>query len=309
MESSGYMRAFKPVVAVWRACSRVYVQFYRAWDPSSSMIQAFASLFFLTHAKLNYLLWEVFQWREGVNDERNAKSTEFFYIDPTVSFNSTKYAMLITFSVVVAVFVFLPPLLILVVYPTSLYRKISHCISRKWRLRMKTYVEIFHGCFKDGTNGTRDYRSSSGLVLLFFGVLFQLLSGISGALAHKYDAIVVFYVGIAFFSFMTFLCALLQPYKEKGTNDLTIRLLVIANLTFAIAAGVYNNQESEIFKFTMFALLLIPHLVLWGYVAWKLVKILCISGCKYADKFETERLLQRTGVHENSSTTNNPTLE
>ena len=73
---------------------------------------------------------------------------------------------------------------------------------------------------------------------------------------------------------MTFLCALLQPYKEKGTNDLTIGLLVIANLTLAIAAGVYNNQESEIFKFIMFALLLIPHLVLWGYVAWKLVNII-----------------------------------
>ena len=46
-----------------------------------------------------------------------------------------------TFSVAVAVFVFLPPLLILVVYPTSLYRKISHWISPKWRLRIKTYVE------------------------------------------------------------------------------------------------------------------------------------------------------------------------
>ena len=42
--------------------------FYRAWDPRSSMIQAFASLFFLSYAKLIYLIWVVFQWSECISN-------------------------------------------------------------------------------------------------------------------------------------------------------------------------------------------------------------------------------------------------
>ena len=46
---------FKPIVALWKVFRRPYVQVYRAWDPKSSMIQAFASLFFLSYAKLTFL--------------------------------------------------------------------------------------------------------------------------------------------------------------------------------------------------------------------------------------------------------------
>ena len=47
-----HMQNFKPL---WRLCRICYVGFYRAWDPRSSMIQAFASLFFLSYAKLTFL--------------------------------------------------------------------------------------------------------------------------------------------------------------------------------------------------------------------------------------------------------------
>ena len=131
------------------------------------MIQAFASLFYLSHAKLTYVIWEAFVWMKYVSDTEESKKT-ILYIDPNVPYHSTKHAFLIAFSLAVAVFVFLPPLLILVVYPTSLYRKISHWISPKWRLRIKTYVEICQSCFKDGTNGTPDYRSFAGLNVFFW---------------------------------------------------------------------------------------------------------------------------------------------
>ena len=39
---------FRPVVALWRPFHRVCVKFYRSWDSSSTMIQAFSSLFFLS---------------------------------------------------------------------------------------------------------------------------------------------------------------------------------------------------------------------------------------------------------------------
>ena len=53
-----HSKNFKPIVALWRLSSRLFVRFYRAWDPRSAMIQAFASLFFLSYAKLTYLIWD-----------------------------------------------------------------------------------------------------------------------------------------------------------------------------------------------------------------------------------------------------------
>ena len=39
-------RNFKPIVILWRALYRIFVQFYTTWEPNASMIQAFSSLFF-----------------------------------------------------------------------------------------------------------------------------------------------------------------------------------------------------------------------------------------------------------------------
>ena len=166
-----HTRNCRPVVMLWGVLSRVFVQFYRAWNPRSSMIQAFASLFFLSYAKLTYLIMEAFVWSYYESDMGLPGSKYLFYTDPNVPYKSTKHTVLMICSVTVAIFGFLPPLLILLVYPTKLYRQISSHISPKWRIRIKTYSELQHGSF----NGTRDYRFLSMLVLLLFGFLPQLL--------------------------------------------------------------------------------------------------------------------------------------
>ena len=138
-----HAKNFKPVLVLWKVFGRLYVCCYRTWDPRSSLIQAFASLFFLSYAKVIYLIWETFTWTEDLGIQGIGSET-VLYIDPNVPYLSTKHIFLMAFSLAVAVFIFLPPLLVLVVYPTSLYRKISHWISPKWRLRIsKLTLKLF----------------------------------------------------------------------------------------------------------------------------------------------------------------------
>ena len=278
-----HIKNFKPVVALWRLCRRCYVGFYRAWDPRSSMIQAFASLFFLSYAKLSSVIWQPFAW-SSISSSNDYAATTVLYIDPNVPYGSNKHVLLMTFSVAVAVFVFLPPVLILVVYPTSLYRKISHWISPKWRLRIKTYVETFNGSFKDGTNGTRDYRSLSGLLLLLLSVfppLFhRMISTIfpsSENLTNNFTtsslmAIVICTVAL--------LCILIHPYKDSLTNRLTAGLMVVSTLMFANLASIYDTRGSDAVKLIVLLLLLIPHCVLWSYIIWRFVKFTAIYCCQ-----------------------------
>ena len=271
-----HSRNFKPVVILWRLFRRGYVQFYRAWDPSSSMIQAFASLFFLSYARASYLIWETFTWSVDLNNKDDRKITAL-YFDPNVPYWSTKHLLLVVFSMAVGVFVFLPPLLILVVYPTSLYRKISHWISPKWRLRIKTYVEAFHGCLKDGTNGTRDYRAFSGLYIFVAGVVPQLLVGTIAIVmpSSLNNFLAPSYIVAIYYSLIAFIWIWLQPYKRGIHNTVTAGILSNTALICAFAESVYNTQqeESKAVKIIIAIPLLVLHFVLWGYVMWKVMKI------------------------------------
>ena len=196
-----HTKNYKVFIFMWKKISRLYVVCYRAWDPRSSMIQAFASLFFLSYARLNYLVLGTFIWSKYTNDKSSTRRI-LLYSDPNTAYLSIKHVIMMIFSVAMAVFFFLPPLLILVVYPTSLYRKISHWISPKWKLRIKTYVEIFQGSFKDGTDGMRDYRCLSGWFILFMGVFPLLLFGVVTELSYSIDialcTVATFYIILSF---------------------------------------------------------------------------------------------------------------
>ena len=280
-----HTKNFRPIVALWRWFSRIYVNFYRAWNPRSYMIQAFASLLFLSYAKLNYPVIETFMWSKDLN-QYGKENRNILYIDPNVPFLSSTHILLMTLSAAVVVFIFFPPLLILVVYPTSLYRKISHWISPKWRLRIKTYVEIFHGHLKDGSNGTRDYRSLPGWLLLLLGSLPLPLSILEIIIK---DSFIVQFVALAFF------CILLQPYKDKLPNILTAGLFVLLGLMTLGLAGTHGSRNREIAEVIVAILMLVPHSVLWGYVGWRMIKTisphLCYWKCPTRASGETQRLL------------------
>ena len=197
----------------------------------------------------------------------------------------------------VAVLGFGPPLLILLVYPKSLYRKICDRISPVWRIRIQVYVECFNKSVKDGTNGTRDYRSFSGWLLLLFGFFPQVIFILAIATLPTNNITNGYYIIALYFAILAFLCTLLQPYKENVSNALTSGILLIASMLLAVAVDIFDNQQREAVKVIMTVLLLIPHCVFWGYIAYRLantaVKRCC--SCSSATKYgESKRLLSIT---------------
>ena len=78
--------------------------------------------------------------------------------------------------IVIVMFILLPPL-VLVLYPIRLFRKSLHLFGfQRWDI-LHHIMDIFQGCFKDETEGTRDYKSFTALFLLLgvgFGWLFSI---------------------------------------------------------------------------------------------------------------------------------------
>ena len=195
------------------------------------------------------------------------------YIDTTVPYFSTKHIILILFSVLIAIIFYFPPLFLLIVYPSSLYRKISDRIKAKWRIAINTYyVETFQSCYKDGLNGTRDYRAISGYSLALFGFLPVLTYAvIMKVLPQAFTTTYMpQYISIVFFTTMTVLCALLQPYKQRIANASAVAVPAIITALFALSTGLNNRPGSDMVRVMMLILAFAPHCTLGYYVVRKM---------------------------------------
>ena len=220
------------------------MQLYRTWAPNTSIIQAFSSLFFLSYAKLDYIMWQPYKCTTVWNTKDQLMS-RLVYIDPTVAFMSKKHICIVLFSLFVGIFLYFTPLFLLILYPTSLYRKVSHkIIKAKWRITIKTYVETFQGCYKDGTDGTLDYRAICGyqLVVVPFVLALQIVS--SSVLPAAFIAV----ISIALFYRFHFLCSLLQLYKSRIANVSAVALLAIMTTLFALHHSLEAPRGSDIIR-------------------------------------------------------------
>ena len=262
------------------------MRFYRAWDGRSAMIQAFASLFFLSYAKLSYLICGAFAWNKDRTPDGH-ETTYILYLDPNVPYHSTKHTLLMISAATVEIFFILPPLLILLVYPTSLYRKISDRISPVWRIRIQTYAEILYSSVKDGTTATKDYRLLSTLFLFVFGLLPQFVPTTAYYIVEK-NVTNSLYISATLFGAVAFLCTVLQPYKVA--NGTITGLLIVLSLMFGLSAGLYENPHKSHFASSgLIILLAVPHSVFWCYIVWRLIKKRAVCSCTKPQRCDAER--------------------
>ena len=269
----------KPVVSLWRLIHRPFVMFRKTWDPNASMIQAFTTLFFLSYAKFIGLMYEALIISVVVN-EKDEVVSRVSYTDPTVSFFGHKQWYLIFLSVLILVVIVLPPLLVLIVFPTHLFQTISRWLKPRWIVSMQTFVDPFHGCYKDGANGTRDYRAVSGYLLAILTFLPALKITISAL--GKRNQFLMFMTFIIIFNAFSVACALLRPYKHRTANISGVLLPAIGS---SALAAVYQHWISvhsmaTIAGLVWVFLLNLPHCVFYGYIVYRLGKLLKQYCCK-----------------------------
>ena len=80
-----HARGVTPIVVLCRPFHRVYVCIYRTWEPNASIIQAFSSLFFLSYAKLNFLIMVAFVSSPVFTTDGDIER-HMVFIDPTIPF-------------------------------------------------------------------------------------------------------------------------------------------------------------------------------------------------------------------------------
>ena len=271
---------FRPVVWLWKPFHRCFVYFRRKWDSKASIINAFTTFLLLSFSKIlfvSFTLLFTFQVHYNYGD---IQSKCVLYYDSTVECHALEYSIFAGIAgCVLAIFIVFPTLL-LILYPTRLFRKcVSCCRFQRWHA-LHTFVESFQGQYKDGTNGTRDFRMVSALFLIIrMLAMAMFIMSISHFDNHTLRVpagpeCALFIVASSFY-------AVMRPYKLNIRNNVDYLILTLLEIvSFELySEGHHATKPFSEYVFATVLLLLIPHMVLIFYICYVLAKKSGITQC------------------------------
>ena len=266
-----HARDCRPVVVLWRPFFKISVRLRKSWDRNASVIEAFASLLFLSYTKFVILAYEPLMLSKFVNATGHSVLS-VVYIDPTIKFFSYKHYYIIILSALIFTLIVIPPIILMIIIPTRLFKKIHRFLKPRWGISLTIFVDTFQGCYKDGTsNGTRDYRAISGYLLAMCTLLPALLIGTFFRLSI--DLVLAWQVAIIFLIALTVACAVLRPYKSSAANASGVVVLSLMAILCTLSFS-YDNSSSNTATVVLITGLLLstPHLVFYSYIAFRLAK-------------------------------------
>ena len=299
-----HARDFKPLVYLWKPFHKCCACISQRWSPSESLIHAFAIFLLLTYSKILFVSFNLLHSTYILDNTGETEGSPVFYYNSTVPYFGTEHLPYALLAISVLVIFIVLPVLILLLYPTRVFQRFIGCCNTRWHA-LDAFVDAFQGYYKNGTNGTPDWRYFSGLYLIF-----RIMAIGTHVLPQTHYAVVY---RVMCYSSASLFFGLLQPYEESWINywDSVVFML----LSVGESVAVYDFYVTRSRFSLAYALAIVPLLYLIVYTCYKLLyqravlhhRILCCknwidegrSACSvgdvereaYTDSQENEPLL------------------
>ena len=261
-----HARDFKPLVILFKATK--HLKPLRSWNNNRSLIQAFATLFFFSFMKLIGAVCDSMFASFVVNIQGEVVAT-VSYIDPTVVLFSHHHLPVVVLSVTILIFVLLPPTILLLLYPLACFQNVCAHFSARWQLRLKIFTDTFHGSYKDGTNATRDYRPTAGIIFTIW-ITFPIVNGMVALWGNIVVPWLVIFIPLLILQALA--CVVFEPYKEKSANISGTVLLTLLAVAASISIILDLYSFSTTLAWLLVGLLTLPHCTLYGLGIYHLAK-------------------------------------
>ena len=223
----------RPVVWIWKTFLKPLRRRLRI---STSLIDVFASFLYLSSSRLLltslYILMPVKVYHQGPD---GLITKQGVFIEPTLEYFGKlhiKYALL---GILMILLFYLLPVLLLFAYPFHCFQRILNK-ARLNSLVLKTFIDIFQGYYKDGTNGTRDYRIFSVLPFTF-----PILEYLSFVLT---ECILFYYFAAFFILLYVAMLLIFQPFKLFKHNIILTSMLVTV-LLLCWSMIIYSTDAAD----------------------------------------------------------------
>ena len=216
-----YDRQVPVIVTIWKPLNKVLVTFRKSWDIRTSVLDSFATFFFLSYIKILNVTTDILIPTQIF--QLSSKKSKFgVYYSPTVSYFGDQhlpYAILaiILFTLFVSV-----PTIIFTLYPYQYFQKFLSLIPINWHF-LHAFVDSFQGYYKDGTEpGTLDCRWFSVPMLLIWPLFFIIYGLTLSIMFYTYSLVILLILLIAMIN--------IQPLKRIGPHYPLINIIIFISL-------------------------------------------------------------------------------
>ena len=237
-----YNRNCKIIVLLWKPFRRVLRPLSQDLDIQTTLIESFSTLYLLSVIKIqsvsmDLLLPTTLYYPNG------KKKGYYLYLAGDVLYfgpHHLPYALLALLLLVIFV---LLPIMLLLLYPCRFFQRLLNAMNCNSQ-GLRTYMDVFQGHYKDGTQNTKDFRYFSGVFLIirmFVVAQFPLL--------NSYSSVVI--VGLCI-TVLTFTVTILHPQRTRTHYILdSVFLSLLSLMLFSAIAdvmGVHNTLPSQILR-------------------------------------------------------------
>ena len=268
---------FKLIVVLWKPFHKLFALFRRAWDPRASIVNSFSTFLLLSVSKItivsNLCLYELSYY--AFNTDGWAYMRQVLYFSPSIYFSSNQHIPYLITAVVSLVMITAVPTFLLCLYPTRVLQKLLHCCPfSRLRQSLWIFVETFQGYYKDGSDGKRDFRAISGAHF----IILLLIS--SGCISFKIRGGLLPIIQLILVS-VSLLYAIARPCKENSANIIQSLLLALTAFILQLAYFATVNVHTYFILSVLLLCLLAPHIALYGYAAYRIIKPIYRRLCCY----------------------------
>ena len=208
-----HARGCRVIVCLWQVFCKCFSccrqRWGRQWDPAASLVHTFAAFLLLSYSKILTVSLELLAFTQlYVPSGETVDPPRRVYLNPSLEWFGVEHLPFAIPAVfVIFIFVFMPALFLLL-YPMRIFQKCLGCCGRRL-LILHAFADVFQGCYKNGTNGTRDWRYFAGLYLVLRIVIVIALYG--GFIGFYEPMLSIVSLVIASLLFLLF-----RPYKNNS---------------------------------------------------------------------------------------------
>ena len=252
------------VVKLWRPFNICLVRCRHRLDLKSSLMHAFSTFILLSYTKIGIAAFYILVPTKVYTPQGDYSL--YVYIYPSLMYFKSSHFVYGLVTLALGTMVLMVPMVLLCLYP---YRCFQRCLNH-FHLRslaLNAFVDAFQGCYKDGTNGTRDCRHFSVIHFLLRFKMLLLFGLTQKPLIYAFLATILLILFIGLF-------AVVRPYKNEVYNR-TDMFILIPILLFNVMCIFHEiplyQPYMNIRTFCMCLSVAAPllYLFVWMVIKWK----------------------------------------
>ena len=252
------------IVVIWKPFRYCFARFRHNLNIRTSLVDAFGTFFTLSYVKMLSTTSDIIAYSEVWTN--SDKVTHNVYFDGTMHFFKGRhitFAIVGTFTLLVCNVL---PLGLILVYSFRRTQLLLHCLPTSVKNALHPFMDNLLGCYKDGTNGTRNCRYFAAVYHIARIALFVCFA----AFKSPYYGPISLYI----FIITALLVLILQPYKSAVYNILDASLfLTLALVVVGLSAYLTGEKDEpstvKYSEYTGFFTVSTPVLFMAGYFCYK----------------------------------------